>query len=103
MSGPMPVLRQFFGNFWAADMEAVETSNKAYRGFDTAVCFLADFTLENQGLTPEQAQTLFEKLETYYVLNGIAAEAEGKKDELVFRMAATLGLPFSETTQGVKR
>lgn len=91
----MPVVRQFFTNFEAADEVAAKADEKAFLKFDEAMCFLAGFALDKQGMTPEQVKSLAEKLEAFHDLNSEYSRAEMEKESLVFRLQETLRLQNS--------
>jgi len=88
----MSKLRQFFADFEAADKVAMEAEEKAFLKFDEALNFLASFTLDNRGLTPECAKLLSKKLDAFYILNSAHGRAEQIKESLVFRMGAHFGV-----------
>lgn len=58
-------LDHFFALYLVAFNAANESQDKAYLALEGVVCYLAGFTLENQGLTPEQASELSRRLAAF--------------------------------------
>lgn len=87
-----PAICQFFESFWVADEKSLVSVHQAILKFDEALFFLRDSTTDGRGLGQEQVKTLVQKLEDFYELNGKASEDEERKNHLVFRLAATLGV-----------
>ncbi len=77
---------RFLNEYRAAFDDDFNFSNKAHAALIDAHCYLAGFTLDNQGLTPEEAKKLLRLLDDYENEQGDAAEAQAAKDDAFKRL-----------------
>ena len=97
MNGPnRAAFVRFFKRYQAAFDAESELENKAFLAFEIAVLHLAGFTLDNQGLTPEQAKDLYQRFEAFENIWGDSGgELKFTRDQAVQRLDLELRAPIA--------
>nr|WP_319563352.1 hypothetical protein [uncultured Rhodoferax sp.] len=90
----------FASDYEAAYAKDFSASNAATQAFDDAFLFLHDFCEDGHGLTNEQAQALYQKLDHVCKLNGIACEAQSEADSVAIRFVKLIQKQREEMKPG---
>ncbi len=86
---------RFFTEYDAAFDQDLSLSNKAYNAHESAYCYLAGFTLENKGLTPEEANKLLQLMDVYQSAKDDADIAQVLKADAIKRLDLAFRKPFA--------
>ncbi len=86
---------RFFTEYDAAFDDDFNLTNKAYDAFVDAHGYLRGFTLDDQGLTPEQAKELLQLLDHYENAQGDADSAQVPKADAVRRLDLAFRRPYA--------
>lgn len=85
---------RFFTEYESAFDADINLSNKASKAFEDAFMYLAGFTLDNKGLTAEEAKKLYGLLDVYDSANGDAGEVEITKAEALKHLDLAFRRPY---------
>lgn len=77
---------RFFTEYDAAFGEDFTLSNKAYQAHEDAYCYLAGFTLNAKGLTPDEAKKLLQLMDDYRIVQNQADGAQVPKADAIRRL-----------------
>jgi len=86
---------RFFTEYDAAFGEDLALSNKAYAAHEAAYCYLARFTLDGKGLTPEEARKLLQLMDDYQSAQADAYMAQVSKDDAIRRLDLAFRKPYA--------
>ncbi len=77
---------RFLTEYGTAFDKELTLSNKAHEAYENASCYLTGFTLDNKGLTPDEAKKLLQLLDEYARAQGDVFDAEYRMNDALQRL-----------------